>query len=338
MPGWIVAGDLVAEHDVEVGDRGAGDRLEIRRATRAGARRSPPAGGRSRRRSWRGPSPGGENPPSSSRRRSSAGSSGVRSSGVVAWLSGLGNPYAYSPGPGKRGKGMVALGLPRCGNVLLDEDPLTYRSLPPPRRGRPAGSARHDVPGFTGRARRRAAAAGSSLAVYEVVARYLDEEAAPRSGRPAEREIRAVVRRALATLIAAADVIEQLWQRLSARPDRQPGGRVPRPARRARAGSTASRSSPSARSRGCYKPDPDLFRHALRLAGVAPRASAHGRRPARQRHRPRRRRWAWRPPGSAGRGAAKGWRPDDPDALAYRDSLERSSVGFRTHERRPTER
>ena len=67
-------GDLVAELDVEVGQRLRTDDRRNPGATRAVARGSPRAGGRSRRRSWRGPSPGEESPPSSSRRRSSAGS------------------------------------------------------------------------------------------------------------------------------------------------------------------------------------------------------------------------------------------------------------------------
>jgi HAD superfamily hydrolase (TIGR01509 family) len=210
------------------------------------------------------------------------------------------------------------------GNILLDEDPLTYRVF-----RRHVEAVRRVRPELTFRelldAREARAAAGSRWPVYEVVSAVLDEAGCAEVWASAEHEVRAEFA-ALAPPIAGADAL------------------VERLARRFKLGLIANQG-PECRAwlaalglldhfavvalseeRGLSKPDPDLFRWAIDRAGVPPSrcvmvgdrldndiapAQAVGMATA----------WVRWP-----RRAAKGWRPDDPDALAYRDALERSSA------------
>ena len=78
--------------------------------------------------------------------------------------------------------------------------------------------------------------------------------------------------------------------------------------------------------RGLSKPDPAPVPVGARPGGASPPRNAGWSATGSTTTSPPRPTWAWRPPGSAGRDrAAKGWRPRDPEAVAYRDSLERSA-------------
>ncbi|MBV8267182.1 MAG: HAD family hydrolase [Planctomycetaceae bacterium] len=207
------------------------------------------------------------------------------------------------------------------GNVLLDEDPLTYLSF---LRHAEAISRAH--PGLAFRdvlaAWEARAAAGSRWPVPEVVSAFLDEGACDEIWASTEREVRGRFAALSPMIPGAAAVVERL-------------------ARRHRLGLIANQGL-ECRARlaelgllrhfdvvalseevGRYKPDPALFEAALDGAGSPPGcclmvgdrldndlAPARGLGMATA--------WVRWP-----RFAAKGWRPDDPNALAYRDALER---------------
>jgi HAD superfamily hydrolase (TIGR01549 family) len=210
------------------------------------------------------------------------------------------------------------------GNVLLDEDPLTYRVF-----RRHVEAVRQVRPDLTFRdllaAREARAAAGSRWPVHEVVSAVLDEAGCAEVWASAEREVRAEYA-TLSPLIAGADSLVErlsLHYRLGLIANQGPECR----ARLAALGLLDSFAVVAlSEERGLFKPDPDLFRWAIARAGTSPSecvmvgdrldndiapAQAVGMATI----------WVRWP-----RGDAKGWRPDDPDALAYRDALERSSA------------
>jgi 5'-nucleotidase len=210
------------------------------------------------------------------------------------------------------------------GDVLLDEDPLTYRSF-----RRHVEAVQRVRPDLTFRellaAREARAAAGSRWPVYEVVSAVLDEAACAAAWASAEREVRAEFA-ALSPLIDGADaLVERLARRywLGLIANQGPECR----ARLAALGLFDHFTVVAlSEERGLFKPDPGLFRWAIERAGASPsRCVMVGDRldndvaPARALGLATI--WVRWP-----RRAAKGWRPDDPEALAYRDSLERSSA------------
>jgi HAD superfamily hydrolase (TIGR01509 family) len=210
------------------------------------------------------------------------------------------------------------------GNVLLDEDPLTYRVF-----RRHVEAVQRVRPEMTFQellaAREARAAAGSRWPVHEVISAFLDEAECAEVWGAVEREVRAE-HSMLSPLIPGADAL------------------VARLSRHYRLGVIANQG-PECRAwlatlgllehfavialseeRGLFKPDLELFRWAIERAGASPSdcvmvgdrldndiapAQAVGMATV----------WVRWP-----RRAAKGWRTDDPDALAYRDALERSSA------------
>jgi 5'-nucleotidase len=210
------------------------------------------------------------------------------------------------------------------GNVLLDEDPLTYHSfrrhVEAVQRVRPEMTFRELLAACEARA-----AAGSRWPVYEVVSAVLDEAACATVWASAGREIRTEFA-ALSPLIAGADaLVERLARRYGL-------GLIANQGPECRAWLAALGLFDHfavvalSEERGLFKPDPGLFRWAIERAGASPsRCVMVGDRldndvaPARALGLATI--WVRWP-----RRAAKGWRPDDPEALAYRDSLERSSA------------
>jgi 5'-nucleotidase len=212
------------------------------------------------------------------------------------------------------------------GNILLDEDPLTYhnfrRHVEAVQRVRPERT----LHGLLAEREARAAA-GDRWPLATVVARYLDEDACAAVWKAADREIRASYGALSPPVVGAASVIEQLGKEFHL-------GLIANQGTECRAHLAAlgwlDRFEVIAFSeeQGVYKPDPELFRRALRLAGVAPEhalmvgdrldndiapAAALGMATA----------WVRWP-----RRAAKGWpHTDDGEALDYLASLERGAVG-----------
>jgi HAD superfamily hydrolase (TIGR01509 family) len=210
------------------------------------------------------------------------------------------------------------------GNVLLDEDPLTYRVF-----RRHVEAVQRVRPEMTFgellAARQERAASGSLWPVYEVVCPLLGEVGCAEVWASVEQEVRAEFA-ALSPLIdGAVALIERLARqyRLGLIANQGPGCR----AWLAALGLLEHFSVVAlSEERGLFKPDPALFRWATERAGASPAhcvmvgdrldndiapAQAAGMTTV----------WVRWP-----RRDAKGWRPDDPDALAYRDALERASA------------
>ena len=221
-----------------------------------------------------------------------------------------------------RSCGMIRWVFLDVGNILLDEDPLAYRCT-----RMHFDAAREILPNLTFTAflaRREARAAqGSRWPLYGVVSEILDEEACARIWESAEREIRAGYARLSPVIAGAHELVDRLSTRFQL--------------------GLIANQGPECRERlealgllhhfpvavlgdelGLAKPDARLFQLALEGAGVPPQecamigdrldndigpAAALGLRTI----------WVRWP-----RRAAKGWRPDDPDAIAFRDSLERT--------------
>jgi HAD superfamily hydrolase (TIGR01509 family) len=221
------------------------------------------------------------------------------------------------------------------GNVLLDEDPLTYwnfcQHAEAIRRIRPERTY------FTLLAEREAhAAAGSRWPVFEVASRYLDEAGCAAVWNEAARSIRARFAALSPPVAGAAAAIEQLGGRYQLGLIANQGAEC-----RARLAALGWLDRfevvAFAEEVNIFKPDPALFRHALARAGVAPEhalmvgdrldndiapAAALGMATA----------WLRWP-----RRAAKGWpTDDDPEALAYLRSLERTAQGVCRHPVAPT--
>jgi 5'-nucleotidase len=211
------------------------------------------------------------------------------------------------------------------GNVLLDEDPLTYRNT-----CRHVEAVRHVRPDRTFHdllAEIEARAVdGARWPLFEVVSTYLDESRRADVWNATDREIRAEYAALSPPIVGAASVIERLGMHYRLGLIANQGAEC-----RARLAALGwlERFEVVAFSEelGVFKPDPALFRLALERAGVAPEdalmvgdrldndiapAAALGMATA----------WVRWP-----RRAAKGWPAiDDPEALAYLAMLERISV------------
>jgi len=208
------------------------------------------------------------------------------------------------------------------GNVLLDEDPLTFRNF----RSHvdSVRAVRPDL-GFAGLLAEREArvAAGSRWPLHEVVSRYLDEAGCSEAWRASGREIRARYDELSPPIDGAEDLLRALAPRFRLGLIANQGAECRRTL--ARLG-WLDRFEVVALSeeQGASKPDPALFERALALAEVAPGeavmvgdrldndiapAAALGMATA----------WVRWP-----KRDAKGWSPADPDAVAYLRSLARA--------------
>jgi HAD superfamily hydrolase (TIGR01549 family) len=222
------------------------------------------------------------------------------------------------------------------GNVLLDEDPLTYLVF---RRHVEAVQQVRPGLGFLDllAAREARAAAGSRWPVYEAVAAELDEARCAEVWARTEREVRARFAALSPAITGAAELLPRLASRYRL-------GLIANQGRACRArldelGMLAGIDVVAfSEEQGVFKPDIGLFRRALTMAGADPShclmvgdrldhdvapAAALGLATA----------WVRWP-----RRAAKGWHSVDPDAVAYRASLERSAarVGTRFTRVQPT--
>lgn len=217
------------------------------------------------------------------------------------------------------------------GNVLLDEDPLTFLNF---RRHaeaiRRVDSRRSFFDLLAERERR--AAAGSRWPVFELVAEVLDQAACTAVWNESTREVRARFAELSPVIPGARTTVEQL-------------------ARHHKLGLIANQGQEcreALKGHGLLdhfdviafgeelelaKPDPALFQYALKLARATPAecvmvgdrldndlapAAELGMQTV----------WIRWP-----RRGAKGWQPEDPAAIAYRDSLERSSASSALHAR-----
>ena len=208
------------------------------------------------------------------------------------------------------------------GNVLLDEDPLTFFVLL-----RHAEAAARARPGttFAGvlAAREAKAREGSRWPLYEAMAPLLGETGCAEVWEAVAREVRDRFGELSPPVAGAQDLLDRLEGRFRLGLIANQGAACRDRLRRL---GWLERFAVVALSEevGAHKPDPSLFAHALRASGVknagdawmvgdrldndvAP-ASALGMATARVR-------WPDR--------SAKGWNPDDPDARAYLASLER---------------
>ena len=220
------------------------------------------------------------------------------------------------------------------GNVLLDEDPLTYLSFL--RHAEAVGRARPGVTFLDVLAAREARAAdGSRWPLYEAVAPWLGEEGCAAVWASTDREVRARFAELSPPVEGAAALLGRL-----ARDYRL--GLIANHGREARERLASlgwlDRFEVVALSEelGLYKPDAAFYRHALDRAKVAPPeclmigdrldndiapASALGMATA----------WVRWPDRSA-----KGWRPAEPEARAYLASLERLSPQVPSPDAAPT--
>ncbi|MDR3632655.1 MAG: HAD family hydrolase [Isosphaeraceae bacterium] len=209
------------------------------------------------------------------------------------------------------------------GNVLLDEDPLTYLSFQ--RHVAAVRRVRPDINFSELLALREARAiAGCPWPVYEAVSTYLDEAQCAAVWKTTACEVRARFDELSPVIAGAAELLDHLAPRyrLGLIANQGPECRA-----RLRSLGWLERFEVLAFSEelGWSKPDPRLFLHALKAAGAEPAeclmvgdrldndlvpaqglglATAWLRWPAR---------------------AAKAWQPDDFEARAYLASLERSS-------------
>jgi 5'-nucleotidase len=233
-------------------------------------------------------------------------------------------PHPTAPAPGSQPGGTIRWVFLDVGNVLLDEDPLSWlvfrRHAEAVRRVRPDRS-RLDL-----LAERDArAAAGSRWPLFDVVSRYLDEARIAEVWAATDREVRGRFAALSPPVAGAVEAVERLSERF-------------------RLGLIANHPSPCrgplaalglldrfevvllGEEQGLFKPDPALFLRALEWAGALPSeglmvgdrldqdiapAAAVGLATA----------WVRWPDRSA-----KGWRPDDPEGRAYLRSLERTAA------------
>lgn len=210
------------------------------------------------------------------------------------------------------------------GNIVLDEDPLVYHAF------RLHWEAVHRVRPETTfldlLAQREAhAARGSRWPVYEAVSAVLDDAACAQVWDEAEHAVRSRFGELSPLIAGAAEVIEALSRRFRLGLIANQGAECRE--HLARLG-IFSRFEVVVFSDelGMAKPDPRLFELAIARAGAsADRCTMVGDRldndiePAAALGMPTV--WVRWP-----RRAEKGWRPVDPDALAFRDSLERSAT------------
>jgi 5'-nucleotidase len=211
------------------------------------------------------------------------------------------------------------------GNVLLDEDPLTFLSFR--RHVEAVQRVRPDLSFADVLALREARAkAGSRWPVYEAVSAFLDDSQCAEVWTTTEREVRARFAELSPPITGAAEVVARLARRFRL-------GLIANQGRECRLHLEALgllghfEVVVFGEDLGRSKPDPDLFRHALEWAGapasecvmigdridndVVP-AAALGLATV----------WVRWPVRSA-----KGWRPEEPEAVAYLASLERTASG-----------
>jgi 5'-nucleotidase len=221
------------------------------------------------------------------------------------------------------------------GNILLDEDPLTYRNFC--RHVEAVRSVRPDRSFRDLLAEREArAVAGSRWPLFEVVSAYLDQGRCAAVWEATAREVRSGFAALSPPVAGAATVIERVGLRYHLGLIANQGAEC-----RARLDALGWLDRFEVvvfgEERGASKPDPSLFRSALAEAGVAPEqawmvgdrldndvapAAALGMATA----------WIRWP-----RRAAKGWPAgDDPEAMDYLASLERSSSRAAADESRVT--
>jgi len=220
------------------------------------------------------------------------------------------------------------------GNVLLDEDPLTFLSLV--RHAEAVGRARPGVTFLDVLAAREArSAAGSSWPLFEAVVPVLGEDGCAEIWAATEREVRARYAELSPPVAGAAELIRGLARefRLGLIANQ---GREARERLAALGWLDAFEVVALSEEVGSFKPDPALFRLALERAGadpaeclmvgdrldndVAPAASL-GMATAWVR-------WPVR--------ADKGWAPAEPEARAYLASLERLAPHSPGAGQRPT--
>jgi HAD superfamily hydrolase (TIGR01549 family) len=220
------------------------------------------------------------------------------------------------------------------GNILLDEDPLTYfvfrRHVEAVQRVRP------DLSFATLLAEREAsAAAGSAWPVHDMVSSYLDAAARSKVWEATDREVRARFAELSPVVSGAAELVDRLAQRfrlgLIANQGRECLDRLTNLGMLARFDVVAF-----SELEGRHKPDAGLFERALVRARADPSqclmvgdridndlapAARLGMLTA----------WVRWP-----RRNAKGWDPDEPDGIAYLHSLARTAA-LTTQEHRSIE-
>ena len=209
------------------------------------------------------------------------------------------------------------------GNILLDEDPLTFLSF---RRHAEAVQRVRPEYGFLDLLEEREArvSAGSRWPVYEAVSAHLDDRQCAAVWEQTAQEVRTRFAELSPLIPGAAELVERLSARFHLGLIANQGSEC-----RARLAALGllDRFQVVAFSeeQGFSKPDPRLFLHALHESGAeAEQCLMVGDRLDND-HVPASSlglatcwvRWPVR--------AAKGWQPDDPEALAYIRSLERTS-------------
>lgn len=217
------------------------------------------------------------------------------------------------------------------GNVLLDEDPLTFVNF-----RRHAEAIRRVDPrrSFVDllAERERRAAAGSRWPLFELVAEVLDQAACTAVWNECAREVRARFTELSPLIPGARTMVNQLaWRHKLGLIANQ--GQECREALKGHGLLDPFEVIAFGEELELAKPDPVLFHHALKLARATPAecvmvgdrldndlapAADLGMQTV----------WIRWP-----RRAAKGWQPDDPEAIAYRDSLERSFASSAFHAR-----
>jgi HAD superfamily hydrolase (TIGR01549 family) len=222
------------------------------------------------------------------------------------------------------------------GNVLLDEDPLTFvcflRHVEAVCRARPELSFDHLLAEYEARA-----AAGARWPLHEIVSPILDHATSTAVWNETDRELRSRFDELSPVVPHAEALVDRLANRYRL-------GLIANQGRECRARLNAVRLLDRfdviafSEERGAYKPDSALFELALRESGAAPaeclmvgdRLDNDTAPAARLGLRTAWIRWPRR--------TAKGWAPADPRAIAYRDSLERISAraADRYHDFRPT--
>jgi 5'-nucleotidase len=207
------------------------------------------------------------------------------------------------------------------GNVLLDEDPLTFLNFL--RHAEAVERAHPNTTPFDLLAAREArAAAGSRWALHEATVPLLGEDGCAEVWQATDREVRARYAELSPPVIGAAELLHELADefRLGLIANQ---GREARDALSALGWLDAFEVVALSEEVGAHTPDPSLFLHALREAGAEPGdclmvgdrldndvapAAALGMKTAWVR-------WPDR--------AAKGWRPANSLARAYFESLQR---------------
>ncbi|MHC5539798.1 HAD family hydrolase [Singulisphaera rosea] len=210
------------------------------------------------------------------------------------------------------------------GNVLLDEDPLGYVNARV--HWEEVCRVRPDL-GFRDllATREQLVASGSRWPLFDAVHPILGDEGCSAVWARAEGLIRPRYAEFSPAILGASEAVSRLSRRFRLGLIANQGGECREVLNRLGM-LEAFEVVALSEEVGLAKPDPDLFRFAIELARAEPKeclmvgdrldndiipASVLGMQTV----------WIRWPTRSA-----KGWRPDDPDALAWRDSLERSSA------------